>query len=128
MLNYFVCATEIPQAQSPFSGDKAKASGCFRECLSEFLDLMEQLPEYTGIYNAGRDCGATSNIKHYQFFQRPAGLIRLPLEQAAQATLQKAQTNAVLVRDYPIAVVFFRGSKTELVDAATNFVSEWLCP
>ncbi len=104
-------------------------NGAAVECLSiekilaDLVAISVKLPGYVGFYN-GKGAGASIPAHfHFQFFKRPDLWPRFPLEVAARES--GIETHGT-IKNYPLAVEYWRGDADEIVQSAHAWIQEWL--
>ncbi len=91
--------------------------------LSDLVALSARLPGYVGFYN-GKGAGASIPAHfHFQFFKRPDLWPEFPLEVAARAS--GIETHGT-IKNYPLAVEYWRGDADTIVQSAHAWIQEWL--
>jgi len=92
--------------------------------LSDLAALAMRLPGYIGYYN-GVDAGASiPGHMHLHFCRRPEGHSEFPLERAARQ-LAAGDGDVGLLTDYPVAAAVWRGEPAQVIDAASDWLSQW---
>jgi glucose-1-phosphate thymidylyltransferase len=85
---------------------------------------VDDLPGYVGFFN-GLGAGASIPTHfHFQFFQRPFKDEQFALEIADNKDISSKDEYPKL-KDYPIAVVMFSGSRNKVVEEATTWVNKF---
>lgn len=121
---HFTMAAAEHSPQSWMDGDDGLALSSFGRVVGDLLELAGRLPGFVGWHS---DVGAGATIAqhfHFQICRRPDGYTEFPLERAAREACDGV--SGVPVRDYPVAVLYFRGSRETVVAEAGAWVARWL--
>ncbi len=109
----------IPQAW--MARDWTESLSSLRRRIVDLVHLAKQLPQYL-IFENGTGAGATLPLhQHFQALRKWPGLVRYPIEAAAQAQEERdgvglAGTPYVL-RDYPVAALCWHGTVGEIAES-----------
>lgn len=105
--------------------DHPSASFGLKETLEDLIELAQRLPGFLVFYN-GEGAGASiPHHRHFQCFGRD-DQEPFPLEKAADEPLRGSQ--GVVVRDYPVTALHFRGTQADrsnIVEKLVKWTSEW---
>ncbi len=122
MPTHVVIATEAHTSQEWGFGFDARRGRS--KLLNDLAALAMRLPGYIGFYN-GVDAGASiPGHLHLHFCQRPEDAPEFALERAARDVVVGGSGMGFL-SDYPVVVAVWRGSASQVVEAASDWVWQW---
>ncbi len=94
------------------------------EILNTLVTLSAQAPGYIGFYNGVGAGASIPEHMHIHFCQRPDDDPLFPLE-LVQVNFSRDTSGAGLVENYPLAVAVWRGTTSDVLKTATEWLSEW---
>lgn len=119
---HVVVATEAHTSQEwGFKYDARRGKSAL---LNDLVALAARMPGYIGMYN-GVDAGASiPGHMHLHFCRRPDDVPEFPLERAARV-FENGDHDVGFLTSYPVAAAVWKGAATQVIEAASVWVSQW---
>ena len=123
MPNHVVLASQdhIPQEVNLLS-DNQLGKG-LEELLEDLCELACRLPKHVGFYNGVGAGASIASHFHFQFFRRLPDTPNFPIEERS-FTSSKDGHDPEFIMDYPIDVLRWRGSVSEVVSNACAWITQ----
>ena len=123
MPNHVVLASQdhIPQ-EVKLLRDNQQSKG-LEELLEDLCELACRLPKHVGFYNGVGAGASIASHFHFQFFQRLPDIPNFPIEERS-FTSSKDGHCPEFILDYPIDVLRWRGSISEVVSKACSWITQ----
>ena len=123
MPNHVVLASQdhIPQEVKLLS-ENQQSKG-LEELLEDLCELACRLPKHVGFYNGVGAGASIASHFHFQFFRRLPDIPNFPIEERS-FTSSKDGRYPEFILDYPIDVLRWRGSISEVVSKACAWITQ----
>ena len=123
MPNHVVLASQdhIPQEVNLLSNNQLGKG--LEELLEDLCELACRLPKHVGFYNGVGAGASIASHFHFQFFRRLPDTPNFPIEERS-FTSSKDGHDPEFIMDYPIDVLRWRGSVSEVVSNACAWITQ----
>ena len=123
MPNHVVLASQdhIPQEVKLLSNNQQSKG--LEELLEDLCELACRLPKHVGFYNGVGAGASIASHFHFQFFRRLPDIPNFPIEERS-FTSSKDGRYPEFILDYPIEVLRWRGSISEVVSKACAWITQ----